>query len=440
MAEKPTRGRELPLSRDNTRRRVAFLLPADFVVIVPLSAIFFLLVVLSCLPANVKAANGGANPQAPAQRSRRPQKRAAPAKAPRIDYAKFSHGTHVEKQKLACDSCHKVPSKNWKEVRTGDKAFPDVADFPEHSTCLECHRTQFFARERPAPVICSNCHVASSPRDTGRWLFPSLGDTNDPTRKRRDLVSEFSVGFPHDKHLDVVSFNRPERSLKALFVHAAFQEKKKHPPPASCPVCHQTYLPQGDASEEYVTKAPKTLGDNFWLKKGTFKTTPNSHTVCFTCHSADSGLPPEPKDCGVCHKLVVTGLAVNADFDPKRAAEMGITDQTMLASWSKRISAGAFRHEGGEHPELNCLGCHNVASFNQLDPKTRKVPVRSCGGGDGCHITATADDGGILNFEVAEKAKSPAFVCTKCHITFGKEAVPEDHPKAFPTPVPKKLS
>ena len=365
---------------------------------------------------------------------RPPQKKVAPPKKPRVDYAKFSHRTHVVDQKLACNSCHKVPSKNWKDVRRGDAAFPDVADFPEHASCLECHREQFFARERPAPVICSNCHIAISPRDTSRWLFPSLGDVTDPKLKRREFVSEFGVGFPHDKHIDVVGFNSPAfRKDRGWFVNASLQEKKDGPP-KSCPVCHQTYQPQGDSSEEYVTKPPKNLGDGFWLKKGTFKTIPDSHTVCFTCHSADSGIAPAPTDCNVCHQLLSPEQSLKVDFDPKLRTIMGITDKVILGRWSRRISAGAFRHEGGEHPDLNCTGCHNVTTFNTLDVKTLRVPVRSCGGADGCHITATTDDGGALNFEIDQKKKDSAFVCTKCHITFGKEGVPEDHPQAIPTP------
>ncbi|HAF16329.1 MAG TPA: hypothetical protein DCK99_22055 [Blastocatellia bacterium] len=379
-------------------------------------------------------------PAEPQTRSkgRRP-KVTQPPKKPRINYSQFSHRTHVVDQKLACSSCHQVPSKNWKEVRKGDAAFPDVSDFPEHSSCLNCHRPQFFARERPAPVICSNCHIANSPRDTSRWLFPSLGDVNDPTKKRREFVSEFVVGFPHDKHIDVVGFNtpRPEKDPRGWFVTVSLQEKKKDEPPKSCPVCHETYQPQGNSSDEYVTKPPKNLGDKFWLKKGTFKTIPNSHTVCFTCHNADSGIAPEPKDCNVCHKLLSAEPSLKVDFDPKLAADMGITDRIILARWRKRISAGAFRHEGGEHPDLNCLGCHNVTAFNTVDPKTMKVPVRSCGGAEGCHVTATTDDGGVLNFEIAQKKKDAAFVCTKCHIILGKEGVPEDHPQAIPTPQPK---
>jgi hypothetical protein len=374
----------------------------------------------------------GPEPQKRSRQRSRSQKRKVPPK-PRIDYTKFSHTTHAVTQKLACDTCHKVPSKNWKDVRKGDAAFADVTDFPEHSTCLNCHREQFFARERPAPKICSNCHIAVTPRDTARWLFPSLGDVTDPGLKRRDFISEFGVAFPHDKHIDVVGLNPNSRPS---FVSALFQDKKPAPP-KSCPVCHETYQPQGKSSEEYVIKPPKTLGDAFWLKKGTFKTIPNSHTICFTCHSADSGIPPEPKNCEMCHKLV-TPMQLKVDFDPKLPAQMG-ADKIMLNRWSRRISAGAFRHEAGEHPDLSCLNCHNAASatFNTVDPKTLKVPVRSCGGAEGCHITATTDDGGALNFEIDSRKKDPKFVCTKCHITFGKEPLPENHPQAIPTPKAK---
>ena len=399
-----------------------------------------------------------AEPQKRSQRSRS-QKPKVPPKS-KVDYTKFSHTTHVVNQKLVCNSCHKVPSKNYKEFRKGDAAFPDVTDFPEHPACLSCHKEQFFARERPAPSICSNCHLAVTPKDTARWLFPSLGDVIDPKLKRREFVSEFGVGFPHDKHIDVVGLNAGSRPA---FVAALFQQKKPTPdwsatvpvavlrrkdfasetlalqsaPPKSCPVCHETYQLQGKSSEEYATKPPKGIGDGFWLKKGTFKTIPNSHTICFTCHSADSGIAPEPKNCEMCHKLVAP-MQLKVDFDPKLAATMG-ADKFMLARWSRRTSAGAFRHEGGEHPDLSCLNCHRVdtAAFSTIDPKTIKVPVRSCGGADGCHITTNVDEGGALNFEIDSRKKDPNFVCTKCHVTFGKDPLPENHPQAIPTPKPK---
>jgi formate-dependent nitrite reductase cytochrome c552 subunit len=215
-----------------------------------------------------------------------------------------------------------------------------------------------------------------------------------------------------------------------------FQDKKAGPP-KSCPVCHETYKPQDKSSEEYLVKPPKDIGDNFWLKKGTFKTIPSSHTICFTCHNADSGIAPEPKNCETCHKPT-SPAALKVDFDPKLAATMG-ADAIMLARGSQRHSAGAFRHEGGMHPDLSCLDCHNAATstFSTIDPKTMKVPVRSCGGADGCHITNTLDEGGALNFEIDSRKKNPNFVCAKCHVTFGKEPIPENHPQAIPTPKPK---
>src|SRR5437867_2947999 len=228
---------------------------------------FALVVAFAFSPCLIRATEAAESQRRP-QKSRS-QKRKVPPK-PKVDYTRFSHQTHVVAQKLACNSCHKIPSKNWNSVRKGDAAFADVTDFPEHASCLNCHREQFFARERPAPVICSNCHIAVSPRDTSRWLFPSLGDLTDPKLKRREFVSEFGVGFPHDKHLDVVSLNGFGRGRNELFIAASVQEKKKEGPPKSCPVCHQTYQPQGSSSEEYVTKPPKNIGDNFWLKKGTF--------------------------------------------------------------------------------------------------------------------------------------------------------------------------
>src|SRR5689334_24645797 len=180
----------------------------------------------------------------------RAQRRARPAA---IDYTSFSHSTHVSKQKLACGSCHKFPTKNWKDVRKGDAAFADVAEFPEHVSCLNCHRQQFFARERPVPKICSNCHVKATPVETSRYAFPSLGEAFLSTAKAINFVSEFRVLFPHDKHTD-----------------------------AECTDCHQIYERKD---------------------KGTFRTRPFTHASCFTCHNQESELAPLPQNCDVCHKL-----------------------------------------------------------------------------------------------------------------------------------------
>ncbi|HEV8426311.1 MAG TPA: cytochrome c3 family protein [Pyrinomonadaceae bacterium] len=323
------------------------------------------------------------------------QRRRSPPPRRLVDYSKFSHNMHVNAQKIACDGCHKFPTKNWKEVRKGDAAFPDVAEFPEHSTCLNCHREQFFARERPAPAICSNCHLQATPKDQTRHRFPSLGGVETA------FASQFSVFFPHNKHEEVMGSDAK-----------------------SCATCHQTDRPQGKSDDEYLTKPPADLGERFWLKKGTFKTLPSTHAECFACHSTESELAPLPSNCNACHKLGIP-VAEFTDADPAAAATMKLSGAMFLRAWTKRDSAATFRHE--IHSDLECTKCHTIAKLNTLNPTAVKVPVQSCGGAEGCHITTTADDGGILNYELDQRKAKPGFQCTKCHIRFGTQAVPLSH-------------
>ena len=372
------------------------------------------------------------------------ERRNAPAgvRKLRVDYTRFSHRT--QQHQLACDNCHKFPSANWQQVRKKDEAFPDITEYPQHQSCLNCHRQQFFARERPAPAICSVCHVASSPRNTTRYPFPSLGTAFLAAPRGQNFASDFSVYFTHDKHVELVGRQAPvvKPNARVRFVAAAFaQEQKEAEAQAdkSCAVCHQTYQPQGDANDEYVTKPPQNVDDAFWLKKGTFKTIPVSHAACFTCHSQDNtDLKPGPADCAMCHKLAPPAPPAHMDFDPHTAATEGITDHTILAAWRARTSAATFRHEGGLHPTLACTACHNVTALDTLDHKTKVVPVQTCGGaGTGCHITTTPDEVGALNFEVDAKRAKPVFQCTKCHLNYGKEPIPKSHESTLPALKPQ---
>jgi Cytochrome c7 and related cytochrome c len=348
--------------------------------------------------------------RAEAQRRRGPARRRAPAASQAQPRAPLTFSHRLKEHQLACDKCHKFPSPNWKDARKGSDAFADATQQPEHASCLSCHQQQFFARERPAPRICSVCHVAVSPRDQTRLAFPNPPEKFNATKQAQGFVSDFRVGFPHDKHLEVVdASSAPEKT-----------------DPKSCGVCHQLYQPQGKDKNEYVGTPPKDLGERFWLKKGTFRTIPN-HSTCFTCHSQDSGIAPAPNDCNACHKLAPVEPA-RADFDPKLAAAMGVADGNIWQTWRRRDSSGTFRHEGGAHPDQSCTACHDTAKMNTLDRKTMRVPVESC---NVCHITATAADGGALNIEADQRKAKPAFQCTKCHITYGREPMPATHTKAI---------
>jgi hypothetical protein len=276
------------------------------------------------------------------------------------------------------------------------------------------------------------CHISVAPRSSPRFPFPSLGEPFFASEKGREFVSDFDISFPHDKHIEIVAWLKPdrERTGQVTFISTSFRQQSTPTAEASCSVCHQTYQAQGDSDEEYVTKPPKDWPDGaFWPKKGAFKTVPMTHATCFTCHSDDSGLPPAPTDCNACHKIRTAEQAAFArsDFDLKIATTMEIKDNITLRKMRKRESA-AFRHEWFSHAELECASCHKVAALNTLDERSKKVPIMSCGGaGDGCHITATTDEGGILNYVVDQRKTNPAFQCRKCHMIFGKQPVPQSH-------------
>jgi hypothetical protein len=170
--------------------------------------------------------------------------------------------------------------------------------------------------------------------------------------------------------------------------------------------------------------------DAFWLKKGTFKSGLQSHAKCFECHT-EGGQEPAATNCAGCHKPVsrqqLAGFqqAVR-DFDPQSASTMGIKDKRTLLLWRRR-DAVKYRHEWVAHVDINCTDCHKTAAIDTLNERGPSVNVQSCGG---CHITATAEEGGALNVELEQKRKSAAFQCTKCHLLTGKRPVPDSHIRA----------
>lgn len=349
---------------------------------------------------------------------------ASDLQSPQSKYSKFSHRTRQHRR--SCNTCHKFPSSNWKSVRKSDEAFPDITDYPKHQSCLNCHRRQFFSG--PRPVICRICHTNPSPRNSSRHPFPNPRERFDLTAKGKRSISGFDINFPHELHLAMLGSNTDETDEnsglnKGFIVKAALRKSMQS---ETCAMCHSIYKPQGDSDDEYVTKPPEELGDAFWLKKGTFVTSPKNHTQCFTCHSADSGMSPEPSDCGTCHKL--KSLGISTDFAKNIARDMKIEDKNILAPWQKRNSSAVFRHEWFSHAEIDCATCHKPSSIDPADPKNKTVAVTAC---NTCHITATSDDGGILNFEIDSRKNDPKFECVKCHLGYRGSDIPESHIKAI---------
>lgn len=313
---------------------------------------------------------------------RRPMQKAA--RAPSIDYSRFSHAT--AKHQAACKTCHKVPTDNWKKARD----YPDTSDYPSHDDCISCHRPQFFKGAKP--VICSICHSKVSPRDDVRFAF------RNPASQR-----QFSIEFPHDKHQDVIAmrFRRPQEDAKTLFLRAAYtdsvftaDDKTKHY--NNCEICHapRTNPPTPPANRWPDGFAPDSL---------TFKGVPAGHASCFSCHWKSE--EPVANNCAGCHKV--------------SAPHVG-TDMT------NRISL-KFRHEGGgaeKNHVLECTACHiNITKAATLRGLKPDVPITSC---SECHNKAPSHL--EISNELEAIDKNPDFVCVYCHTSeVGRRDPPASH-------------
>jgi len=388
--------------------------------------------------ASSSAATAAESSAAPQQR-RRPQstRRRAPAR-PRVDYSDFRH-TSAAHRKASCDSCHKSPSDNWAQVRAADSAFPDITDYPEHASCLNCHRQQFFNGARPA--ICTVCHTVVSPRAGGRHPFANPAETFARSERSKKTPGEFGLVFPHDLHQDVMARRTmTEEGPRGVgFVRASFVQDstKKVRPNDSCTTCHEPFRqhPGRPDPQEYDPARPtETLPD------GIVMTTPTGHESCFNCHWQDGGERPLASDCGGCHKLLQgpkpPARAEGKDADAQFAARAGLTDPFLVRKLLRRDSA-TFSHGNESHAVIDCASCHTrIPALSTLDETTLKVPILSCGGGSGCHISAKPRK--ILNEEMDKRREDPAFRCARCHFNLAAAPkVPDSHKSAVGFPLDK---
>ncbi|HEY0172042.1 MAG TPA: cytochrome c3 family protein [Pyrinomonadaceae bacterium] len=377
-----------------------------------------------------RPARGSAAPE-PQRRRARVQRR-APAR-PRVDYTKFTHTTAAHR-KNSCASCHKSPSDNWARVRARDAAFPDITDYPEHASCLGCHRQQFFNGARPP--ICSVCHTVVSPRAGDRHPFANPSDAFARSAKAKRSLHEFALVFPHDVHQDVMA--RAPSGVEdgaARFVRAAFaQDAPPKPKPNSCAICHQTYRRPGATASTPAPAAAAagaanaTAGATPVLSDGLLKTTPTGHGSCFNCHWQDGGEKPFSSDCAGCHRLLPKGSLpappAGRDADAQFVSRAGFTEPSLVRKLLRRESV-IFSHDEGSHAALDCMACHvRITSFEVLDEKMLKVPILTCGG-SGCHIDARTKK--WLNQEVDKKLADADFKCAKCHVNLGGEKPPRSH-------------
>ncbi|HJR07341.1 MAG TPA: cytochrome c3 family protein [Pyrinomonadaceae bacterium] len=361
---------------------------------------------------------------AAAQRSgaRTQQRRRAPAAAaakPRVDYSKFSHATkgHFEN----CASCHLIPSFEK----------PDVADYPDHPACINCHRQQFFRGARP--VICSNCHTVVAPKSEARFKFP-----------KENAPSQFSDIFPHANHIKTTMLSQFKKNMES---RGNLQ--------ATCNYCHKETL------DPVQPGAPKDA-----VRQATFMDTPTTHSSCFGCHwqkgVENREQPPLATECSGCHNnnaksmfqttalktaittspaVQTTPTAANTNMEvtkvtPAMLQRRGLapTHATLL---SLRVSPN-FVHalnptdvkldphrtklnDEKKQVAITCLSCHTAArkatTLEAMRQKSNQVQLMPSCSTSACHtsIASGSDRKRSVFGELLERGKDAKFDCAFCH-------------------------
>ncbi|HEV7902731.1 MAG TPA: cytochrome c3 family protein [Pyrinomonadaceae bacterium] len=344
----------------------------------------------------------------------RPQtRRRAPASPrPRVDYSKFSHATkgHFEN----CASCHQITSF----------AQPDIRDYPDHPSCIECHRQQFFRGARP--VICSNCHTVTAPKSDVRFKFP-----------KADAPTQFADIFPHANHIKTTSLLQFKKVVG-----------EKVNIQATCTYCHKV----DGAAQKPLAGAPK---DAFIAPAGTFMTTPTSHVTCFQCHwqkgVENREQEPLSNECSRCHqnlaKPLIQTAALNttlsAPATPQSRAQSNASVPKLIpASLPGTLAAHStlttpprispkFVHELDPHKKraneegkevaITCTQCHagvrKAVTLEAMRLKVNQVQLLPSCSTSACHTALSGTVGLKLSVfrELRERGKDAKFDCALCH-------------------------
>ncbi len=333
-------------------------------------------------------------------------------------YTNFAHNIAAHR-KESCNSCHKSPNGfSNAEMLTGEKyKFPDINDYPEHASCLDCHRQQFFKGARPA--ICSICHTKVSPRDKARFAFP-----------KANQAQEFTIRFPHDVHQDIIAERktpsmREDGTTAAHFVNANFNfaDDDKKTDYNNCTICHApakakiyntaSRQPQLAALENGLVASAHV--DKITAPIGYFKGVPSGHDSCFSCHYSEQ--KPTRTDCAGCHIP-----------NSRPAAESNIIERLSVKfNHEQRTETGTNPHD------KECSSCHlRITQSNSLRTLNPDVPVFTCATkGNGCHSDEIKGEVDLRGEDLLAKqanAQHKIQSCSYCHNSYvGSFQVPESH-------------
>ncbi len=333
-------------------------------------------------------------------------------------YNNFAHSLAAHR-KQSCNSCHKSPTglSNAETADGTDYKYPNINDYPDHDSCLDCHRQQFFKGAKPA--ICSICHTKVSPRDKVRFAFP-----------KANQAQEFTIRFPHDVHQDIIADGRkpaPREDgtqaahfVNAKFIFAADDKKTDY---NNCTICHAPAAAKvydTAARQPHLTALETGLVATSHREKvtavvGYFKGVPEGHDSCFSCHYSEQ--KPTRTDCAGCHIP-----------SSRPAMESSIIERLSLKFNHEQ------RTENGTNPhDKECSSCHlritQSADLRTLDPD---VPIFTCATkGNGCHSDEIKGEVDLRGEDLLAKqanAQHQIKSCSYCHNSYvGSFQVPESH-------------
>jgi hypothetical protein len=363
-------------------------------------------------------------------RRRRARPAAQTARSTARNYSRFRHEDHRRPvADLKCSDCHTIPSAAEPDTIAA-ATNPRSSGYPDHDSCVRCHRQQFF--KGASPQICTVCHTRASPRLSARDMQPF------PKQGEQTIAREFPGYFPHGLHQSVIASKTlpPALGLNEGWsaAHVSFTGGQAGDAPAraldNCATCHLTderapvALPVGGSEGAFRPEAA-----------GTFKTVPSGHASCFNCHWQSQ--PPLKDDCAGCH-------LPPGDFAAQRRATEPAALPGVLASkaaawfkgwprdWPRRLSL-KFRHQTENH-DLGCTTCHiNITQMETLNIPKADVPIASCAP---CHIQASPvlrSEGAPVTIssemgaEAADK-DNRSHTCIGCHTSvIGRERPPCSH-------------
>jgi hypothetical protein len=302
----------------------------------------------------------------------------------------FSHRT-ASHRKINCSSCHKTPTANWSAAR----GFPDIADYPGHASCVQCHRNDFFRGNRP--TICAVCHSAVGPRGKERFDFPV---------KNRSQECETIV--PHDVHQNIIAANDKRTEVAvAHFLNASFSKADGEKPQFNnCAICHKTatVVPAFTTFKPVKTEPLSTPeSEKFTPKARFFKGVPDDHASCFNCHY--QGQKPVRTDCASCHRLTAPYI-----------------ESKVVQRFSLK-----FDHSSENHVNKDCTTCHvRITQTSDLrNLLNADVPLLTCSTSS-CHGKELTGEIGKREKSIADKAQ--VFQCNYCHTSaIGSFNIPKSH-------------